>query len=280
MKDYNPKRYWNEKCRRYGRVGDIDNLLYAYVQPYRLKAIEKALARAKVQINKDTRILDVGCGTGDLISSFLKEKNFDITGIDFSEEAITYAKRRFSANKNVKLFVMQAENMDLPSSSFDLVTGIYILQHIVNKEKFFRAVENVVRVTRLKGHILVVDFAPIKVKVRKPRPYLIIRPREEYVRTFENNGCKLIYELGLFRIGVRTVKIIDKLLKVLRPHKKKINKEKIIIRNTSAKSTISRLYDLVRYIVLELAKPFDYLLLSYSFKYTDMRILIFKKIRE
>ncbi len=38
------------------------------------------------------RILDIGCGTGIPISSYLSERGFFVTGIDFSEEMISMAR--------------------------------------------------------------------------------------------------------------------------------------------------------------------------------------------
>lgn len=70
---YKLAKYWGERFRRYGHTGWADELIYAYDQSLRLKAIDKALTRAKVAVSSVTHVLDVGCGTGDLVLEFAKK---------------------------------------------------------------------------------------------------------------------------------------------------------------------------------------------------------------
>jgi len=69
------------------------------------------------KIPSNSKILDVGCGVGDLVISLLK-KGFDAYGLDFSSEMIKIAKD-------------EATNSNLPSehfheiSFFDFASGHY-----------------------------------------------------------------------------------------------------------------------------------------------------------
>jgi len=283
MEGYDPKVFWDERCLRHGHTGEIDGLLYAYDQKQRLKAIGKALSRSRVRMNAGTKILDIGCGTGDLISLFVRCGELDITGIDLSDEVINCASSRFADSRNIRLSVMAVENMEFPVCSFDLVTGINVLQHIIDEDGFSRAIENTVRVVRSGGHILTMDFSPVKVRGREPASYLIIRSRNEYIRAFEDNGCKLIYEFGLPRIGVRLYGVISrataKLMKLLPRAETSRARENNMESEPAepAESVFLRIYNLVRTMALKLAKPFDNLLAPFPSRYTDMRILIFEK---
>ena len=49
-----------------------------------------------------TKILDVGIGTGLLTEQMLQVQDYEITGVDFSEEMLVKARRRLS-DYNVKL---------------------------------------------------------------------------------------------------------------------------------------------------------------------------------
>ncbi|MCY9456984.1 class I SAM-dependent methyltransferase, partial [Bacillus inaquosorum] len=51
------------------------------------------------------RILDLACGTGE-ISIRLAEKGFEVTGIDLSEEMLSYAQQKVSSNQPI-LFLQQ-----------------------------------------------------------------------------------------------------------------------------------------------------------------------------
>ena len=53
---------------------------------------------AKKTAQKKSKLLDVGCGTGDLVIS-LRKSNFDAFGIDFAESMI---KKANSRSKNLK----------------------------------------------------------------------------------------------------------------------------------------------------------------------------------
>jgi len=200
---YDAKEFWNQRFKKHGHTGEVDRVLYEYDQPQRLRAINLVLRRATIPLGPGTKILDVGCGTGDLIESLLKRSGLDIAGIDVSDETIDYAERRFSGRSDVRLLTKKLEDLDFPPNSFDLVFGINVLQHLTNAWAFSAAVENMVRVLRNGGYVLVMDFSPLKVKSRTPASYLIIRSRDEYVKAFEQEGCSLVYECGLPRIGVR-----------------------------------------------------------------------------
>ncbi|HIG0327050.1 TPA: class I SAM-dependent DNA methyltransferase [Legionella pneumophila] len=46
-----------------------------------------------------SKILDVGCGTGEPIAQFLINEGYDVTGIDASRKMINLCKQRFPKNK-------------------------------------------------------------------------------------------------------------------------------------------------------------------------------------
>src|SRR6201995_5061734 len=74
------------------------------------------------------RVLEVGVGTG--ISLPLYSPNVRIFGTDISEEMLKKAKRRVAEGnlKNVEgLSVMDAEKLEFPDNSFDVVMAQYIV---------------------------------------------------------------------------------------------------------------------------------------------------------
>jgi len=275
---YDPRSFWNARFERYGHTGEVDKLLYTYDQGQRLRAIDKILSRAHITINSSTEILDVGCGTGDLIWSFRKYGGPTTTGIDVSNETIDYARRRFAGSSKVRLHTIGVEEMDLPLDSFDLVTCINVLQHITDDRKFLKAVENITKVSRMGGHILTMDFCPIKVKNKKPAPYLVIRSKEQYVSIFGKNGCRLISEFGLPRIGVRAYRGLCWIVACLRTsvsHTGRISED--MKRDTHGPTIKSRIFHLTKVTLLRLTKPLDDFLPPFPGRFTDMRILIFAK---
>src|SRR3989344_8426663 len=103
-----------------------------------------------IQNNKDFKILEVGSGTGELIS-FIKHKNPNLQafGLDFSEESIRRSKEislRF--NLSVEFERGDISKMSFPNESFDIVFGDQVLGHI---EDVGKALQEIYRVTKKGG---------------------------------------------------------------------------------------------------------------------------------
>lgn len=81
---------------------------------------------------KDRRILDFGCGTGEL-STVLAKRGAKVIGFDISFESISRAKRRAKTNgisECCSFFVASAHALPLRDESVDLIIGQAILHHL------------------------------------------------------------------------------------------------------------------------------------------------------
>jgi 2-polyprenyl-3-methyl-5-hydroxy-6-metoxy-1,4-benzoquinol methylase len=75
------------------------------------------------RVDKNTEIADFGCGPG-LYTTGLAELGAIVTGIDFSENSIKYAKQE-AAQKSLKINYVLNSYLDFDTkSSFDLITMI------------------------------------------------------------------------------------------------------------------------------------------------------------
>lgn len=75
---------------------------------------------------KDGKILEVGCGFGDLLS-FLEE-DYQTVGTDVSRDAINQARKKL---RKTKLEVLSAEQLrKFGRNSFDSVIASHILEHL------------------------------------------------------------------------------------------------------------------------------------------------------
>lgn len=100
-------------------------------------------------------VLEYGCGQGSAAFD-LAERGNKVTGIDISPVAIVQADSRATEQGvagQTTFQVMDAENLDLPSSSFDLVCGSGILHHLDIR----RAGEEIARVLRPGGTAVFVE---------------------------------------------------------------------------------------------------------------------------
>lgn len=81
------------------------------------------------ELPQGSRILDIGSGAGR-DAAYMVERGFDVTGIDFSSELVRIAKKNVSI---AQFQIMDFEEMDFPSDSFDGVWASASLLHVPRK---------------------------------------------------------------------------------------------------------------------------------------------------
>ena len=132
------KEGYNKIAESYSaQRGEFNNLLY-------LKKLSSLLPGS-------SSILDVGCGAGVPINSYLIEKGYSVTGIDISERQIELAK------KNVLQGIYSVKDMSVLKNSeyqVDAVISFYAIFHIPKEahQELFRKFNTFLR---LGGLILV-----------------------------------------------------------------------------------------------------------------------------
>lgn len=99
------------------------------------------------------RILEVGVGTGISLPGYDKANR--ITGVDISGPMLEKARQRVRAlhlDHIEQIAVMDAEHMDFPDNSFDVVVAQYVITSVPNPEK---ALDEFARVVRPGGEIVI-----------------------------------------------------------------------------------------------------------------------------
>lgn len=83
---------------------------------------------AHVEALGPASILDVGCGAGDNLEALSSAGDFELTGIDISDAALTQAAARVPQARLVALDVAR----DRLPETFDLVISIQVIEHILD----------------------------------------------------------------------------------------------------------------------------------------------------
>lgn len=82
------------------------------------------------------RILDLGCGTGNLTDQmFKKYPEAEIDALDISEEILNESRRRFNHTPNIRYIQADFKSLHLPPGSYDLVMSSIAIHHIEDTEK-------------------------------------------------------------------------------------------------------------------------------------------------
>ncbi len=92
---------------------------------------EKYLQTLVTYLKPKSKILDIGCGSGVPISKYFFDQNFDVTGLDISEEMIKLAKNNLP---QCTFLVQDMTDINLPNNSFDAIVAFYSIIHVPREE--------------------------------------------------------------------------------------------------------------------------------------------------
>ncbi len=136
-----------EVANAYGRWAPVYDIVFGPV--FRRGRLDAVAAAERI----GGRILEVGVGTGLSLPSYSSATR--IVGIDISEPMLEKARRRVQTGKlsHVEsIAVGDAENLDFPDASFDVVVAQYVVTAVPNPE---RALDEFLRVVRPGGEIII-----------------------------------------------------------------------------------------------------------------------------
>lgn len=142
------------------------------------------------------KILDVGCGTGDLIL-YLRNKKFNAIGVEPSIDAAFAAKKKGLAVYNCRLEDF-LEKYGSKEKSFDAVTLMNILEHVTNPEQTIKLIKQNLRI----GGVLCIkvpnDFSEIQLAAQRKlnkKPWWIAAP--DHINYFNFSSLnKFLCRLG------------------------------------------------------------------------------------
>ncbi len=115
-----------------------------------MKALKKIIKR--INIKEGSKILDIGCGTGNLLYLLEKEnKDLSLYGIDISKNMLNIAKTKL---KKSNLILSSAENIDFKDDSFDIVFSTEAFHHYSDYSKIMN---NIHKILKKNGRLIVLD---------------------------------------------------------------------------------------------------------------------------
>jgi demethylmenaquinone methyltransferase/2-methoxy-6-polyprenyl-1,4-benzoquinol methylase len=164
-----------EKVRRvFARIArryDLMNSLMTFGMHRRWRAQSLRAAGAL----EDAQALDIGCGSGDYIALLLRAGAAHVTGVDFSEEMLELAERRFAADcgsGRVELICADVTQMSfVADASVDIVTAGFALR---NFSDLPRALAEAYRVLKPGRKLVALDLS-------RPFPPMVRWAAEAYL---------------------------------------------------------------------------------------------------
>ena len=130
------------------------------------------------------RILDIGCGVGgDVIEmARLVGKTGKVVGLDSSQVMVAEARRR-SEGLPTDIVVGDAENLEFPAHSFDACRSERTFMYL----DAGRALDEMIRVTKPGGRLVVFDLDHDGISIDSPRP-TVTRKMVQFLSDNHRNG--------------------------------------------------------------------------------------------
>ena len=116
--------------------GDGANDSHGFIYPSLYKMLQNS---------KDKRILDLGCGNGEIACRLLDD-GFDVYGIDASETGIKIANKKHVG----RFFVQDISSQCLPAEithlEFDMVLSTEVIEHLYAPRDFMKLIRRRIQV--------------------------------------------------------------------------------------------------------------------------------------
>ncbi|MFX0037633.1 MAG: class I SAM-dependent methyltransferase [Candidatus Hermodarchaeota archaeon] len=129
----------------------------ANILPFKL--LRRKVVSTIKKLNPTGTLVDVGCGSGNLIIQISKRfSNLDLIGVDLSEEIIKTAIKRVEKNgviEKIKFEIGSVEKLPFLDDSIDFIVSTLSLHHWSDPLTSFK---EIYRVLRRNGKCLVFDF--------------------------------------------------------------------------------------------------------------------------
>ena len=118
--------------------------VYQLIKSYSLK---RKLKMINGLMNHKGKILDIGCGTGDLLSVCEKD-GWDIYGVEPSKKAADLARSKVASSGSIVSDLNGLEN----NVTFDVITMWHVLEHVPNLMEYIEVLKNLLS---KDGHLIV-----------------------------------------------------------------------------------------------------------------------------
>ena len=110
---------------------------------------------------KNTKLIDVASGTGDIAKLFLKKVNYEsyVYCVDENKKMLNLSKNKFRKTNNIKWFCNNAEKLPFQNNYFDYYTISFGIRNVDNINI---ALKEAYRVLKPGGHFLCLEFSKVK----------------------------------------------------------------------------------------------------------------------
>ena len=182
---------------------DYDGIASDYARHRRVHPGVLETLVAASGVGAASRVLEVGCGTGNYITAVAEVTGSSCWGIDPARQMLSIAGE---ASGEVVLQHGGAEALDFPDGFFDLVFSVDVIHHIGDRNAYFREAYRVLKPT---GRVCTVTDSEWIIRHRQPLatyfPETVEADLERYPRIAELRQA--MAQAGFGRIAEQVVEV-------------------------------------------------------------------------
>jgi 2-polyprenyl-3-methyl-5-hydroxy-6-metoxy-1,4-benzoquinol methylase len=202
VKEYEASEFWNKRYKRCDLTtsGHIDLPFDYNYWMYELKKnkVRKSVLRylSPSQL-AEARIMDLGCGTGIYVDMWKNQGVQQLVGLDISSVAVDLLNEKY---KGYSFYTEDLADPALPSKygaeSYDVVTAIGVLVHILDDKAFSSALKNMVDMLADDGIIILVEY--LRKGPAQEGSYMKVRSFPWYKQELKKVGLELLEQKPVY----------------------------------------------------------------------------------
>lgn len=206
--------YWEERLSAHYNERGVGDIGLSRSYNSRLYDVRRRVFRRLVRhlplSAAQTAVLDIGSGTGVYIEEWQRWGAREITGFDITQTAVEHLTRRFPAARFVKSDIGDPLPPSAPPARYEVISAFDVLFHIVEDERYDRAIGNIASFLSPGGWFLYSDNL-----VERPSrlSHYVSRTEGEIVSTLRRNGLEIRHRVPMFVLMNDPVRTRSRLLR-------------------------------------------------------------------